>query len=560
MTHPSSETESDDRWYDNYFVITRWLRMRWKQKYVATIDHADVAQHVRSEGRLTSRYSFMVTMSCAIAMLGLLLSSPAVVIGAMLISPLMGPIMSLGFSLCLLDIRQMRKALEGVAAGVGLALAISWSIVSLSPLTDATPEILARTQPNFFDLLVAIFSGMAGGYAVVKRKGETIVGVAIATALMPPLAVVGFGLATGNGSIYGGAFMLFMTNLLAIALSVTLVAKFYGFGSQHGRKHTVWQTALIACVFGALSLPLGIALKNIAYQTYVTKTAKAAIGEYFGDGNSRISLFNISFPGEKHTTIDTVILTPSYKLDAQKNLQAALADKINAQVDLSLDQVVVAKNVIQKAETIPPVQSTAQSVLQPAANKNKHEDDISVALKAAAFFDTEFVKIDTQNKRATVYAKPSRGVNLSTLHQFESRMITRHPDWHIQAVPPAQPLPFIYLPVGKVEPAQAGLGTLEDIVWALNRWGAKSVVVVGFASTVGEMERFDNTSLAYRRARHIADLLEGAGITAEVRAEYRSFRQRRDERDNGTNSFQRVEIRLNQSVLQQQPSEESTTP
>lgn len=160
----------------------RRIRQWWYNKYVLSIDHEAVIQHVREEGRLTSRFSFMVTMACAIAILGLLLSSPAVVIGAMLISPLMAPIMSLGFSICLLDIQQMKKAIESVSVGVLLALLVSWMIVTLSPITDATPEIMARTQPNLFDLLIAIFSGLAGGYAVIKRKGETIVGVAL-----PPL-------------------------------------------------------------------------------------------------------------------------------------------------------------------------------------------------------------------------------------------------------------------------------------------------------------------------------------------------------------------------------------
>jgi uncharacterized hydrophobic protein (TIGR00271 family) len=212
----------------------------WKAKYVSDINHQDVAEYVRNEGIISSRYGFMVSMSCAIAILGLLLSSPAVVIGAMLISPLMSPIMSLGFSLSVLDFKQMKKSLEALVCGIIVALTISWLIVMFSPITDATPEILTRTQPNLFDLLVAIFSGLAGGYAVIKRKGETIVGVAIATALMPPLAVVGFGLATSNMSIAKGAFMLFMTNLFAISLSVTLMTKFYGFGGEHSPKHTAW--------------------------------------------------------------------------------------------------------------------------------------------------------------------------------------------------------------------------------------------------------------------------------------------------------------------------------
>jgi len=206
--------------------LWRQLRERMEQD----VNHPAVLSNVTEGGGLTPRFAFMAVMSCGIAILGLLQSSAAVVIGAMLISPLMGPIVQLGFSLCVVDFRMMGRSLLALLGGIGLALATAMLIVWLSPLREATGEILARTHPNLFDLLVALLSGLAGGYAVITRKGEAIVGVAIATALMPPLAVVAFGLATGDTAIAGGAFFLFMTNLLAIALSVTLIAKWYGSG------------------------------------------------------------------------------------------------------------------------------------------------------------------------------------------------------------------------------------------------------------------------------------------------------------------------------------------
>ena len=230
MTHMAEQkAPRRPEWYRR-LRVARWRGIR-------SIDHMEVVDHVHEEGGLSGRYLFMTAMSCGIAILGLLLSSPAVIIGAMLISPLMGPIMLMGFSLSILELKALRESIVSLAVGTGLALATSFLIVFLSPLTDVTPEILARTRPNFFDLLVAVFSGLAGGYAVIHRKGETIVGVAIATALMPPLAVVGYGLATAQFQLAGGAFFLYMTNLLAIALSVTVLSRFYGFGERHSPKH-----------------------------------------------------------------------------------------------------------------------------------------------------------------------------------------------------------------------------------------------------------------------------------------------------------------------------------
>lgn len=528
----------------------------WKAKYVSDINHHDVAEYVRSEGIISSRYGFMVSMSCAIAILGLLLSSPAVVIGAMLISPLMSPIMSLGFSLSVLDFKQMKKSLEALVCGMAVALTISWLIVMFSPITDATPEILARTQPNLFDLLVAIFSGLAGGYAVIKRKGETIVGVAIATALMPPLAVVGFGLATSNMSIAKGAFMLFMTNLFAISLSVTLITKFYGFGGEHSPKHTAWQLTLIASIFGILSLPLGVALKDIGYQTYITKITQSSIKEYFGEKQSRISQFNVKFNHNEGVTIDAVVLTPEYKSTAQNEIKTVLSQKTGEIINLSLDQVVVAQEIIKEANSKLVTENALVASSQTQSPRYSRIDEMTKALEQATFFPTEYIKVEIDSKVAYIQAKIAKGVTIATLRQFEEKLTERHPGWTIKVIPPFQSLPFVYYQVGSDKLLQTEQDKLSDILWVLNRWNITDVSVIGFASSAGELERFDNTSLAYRRATDVLSKIETNGIAANARAEYRSFRQLQDEKSYGNYSFQRVEIRLNQptEIAQLEPN------
>ncbi|MGH7021760.1 MAG: DUF389 domain-containing protein [Brevundimonas sp.] len=150
------------------------------------VDRGDVEAAVYDNGGLSGRYLMMTVISAAIAALGLMLSSPAVVIGAMLVSPLMGPIVALGFSLALLDWNRLKQSLTCLGVGMAVALAVAVLLTLLSPLKEPTSEILARTRPNFFDLLIAVFSGVAGAYAVIRQRGETIIGVAIATALMPP--------------------------------------------------------------------------------------------------------------------------------------------------------------------------------------------------------------------------------------------------------------------------------------------------------------------------------------------------------------------------------------
>ena len=173
-------------------------------------------------------YWLQVVLSISIATLGLILSSPAVVIGAMLISPLMGPIFGVGLALALGDFYLGLKSIINVVvsclASILLAALITWIL----PFHVATPEILARVEPTLLDLAVAVLSGLAGAI-VVCRGGSgggvtALPGVAVAVALMPPLGVVGFGIGSGwNWEIISGGGLLFLTNLVAIILSSVLV-------------------------------------------------------------------------------------------------------------------------------------------------------------------------------------------------------------------------------------------------------------------------------------------------------------------------------------------------
>lgn len=325
---------------------------RWRSRdIIGSVDHDAIVAYVLDSGVATPRYLFMTVMSCGIAILGLLQSSAAVVIGAMLISPLMGPIMQLGFSLCVVDFRMMRRALAALVIGTALALLVSFLIVRASPLREATNEILARTQPNLFDLMVAVFSGLAGAYAAITRKGETIVGVAIATALMPPLAVVGYGLAVGSAPIAGNAFFLFMTNLLAIALSVTLVAKWYGFGVRNSPQHTAWQAGLIALTFLVLAVPLGLALRDIAASTWAGNAARVEVEDYLKKYKGAIDGFHVDNRGEK-PQFNVVAIVPHYLPGAGIELERNIRARLGREVKVALHQTLEASDslVNQRAD------------------------------------------------------------------------------------------------------------------------------------------------------------------------------------------------------------------
>ena len=188
------------------------------QAYMRIFDSSDSAD---------LNYWLELSFSAGIATLGLVLNSPAVVIGAMLISPLIGPIMAAGLALAVGDLYLGIKSLLKLIASVAAALLISAFLVWILPLHNVTTEILKRTQPNLLDLGVALLSGFAGSLLMFRRGGDgasALPGVAIAVALMPPLCTTGFGFGVGlNWSIISGAALLFLTNLAAIVASAFLV-------------------------------------------------------------------------------------------------------------------------------------------------------------------------------------------------------------------------------------------------------------------------------------------------------------------------------------------------
>jgi uncharacterized hydrophobic protein (TIGR00271 family) len=524
----------------------RWTKILLRQ-LARTVDHEDVINHALEEGQMSGRFVFMVVMSCAIATLGLLLSSPAVIIGAMLISPLMGPIMLMGFSLSIFDFAAMRRAIFSLAWGVVAAIAISYLIVRLSPLSEATPEIIARTRPNFFDLLVAIFSGLAGGYATINRKGETIVGVAIATALMPPLAVTGYGLAVGAMGIAGGAFFLFMTNLLAIALSVTVLSRLYSFGSNHGRRSSLLQSAMIVCVFGALSIPLGLSLGDIAYESRAINTVKARLLMPFEDGESRISDVAVSFPRKQPIKIDATVLTKSLVPSAEASLATDLSSELGRPITINLAQVLVDEDKELEAEAFLRLADSSiaaplrmeMSKLQQYGQRQQTEAE----LRAAIPFQVAAADINADTHIATLIAKPQPGLTTISYRTLETGLASNFPDWTIAVVPPMGELPLIGFDNGNDTVSPSANALIDDILWVLGRWSVTEVEAVGFASTSGEVRQFDNRSLALRRARNIAMILEEKGLKASAIGEYRAYQQTTNEKQHGYQRYQTVLIR-----------------
>jgi uncharacterized hydrophobic protein (TIGR00271 family) len=422
--------------------------------------YADICE----SGGASGRYVMMSVLSAAIATLGLLLSSPAVVIGAMLISPLMSPIILLGFSFWTVDWSATRRALNSLVMGLGIALVVAVLLTWVSPLKEPTAEILARTRPNLFDLLVAAFSGLAGGYAVIRQRGETVIGVAIATALMPPIATIGFGIGTTNWTIALGSLLLFATNLIAIALAAAFMAALYGFHPKvrPGGANWVGRTAVVLVV-AALCVPLTVSLNSIAQESRATVAARAEIQKLFGDKARLTTLTVRSTNGGLQ--VGGLVATPIYIASAAADIEKRLAAVVGVKAHVSLDQV-----VLTDPERFAADQDQEQSPARPDPTAAAVQ-----ALRDAVPFPAQSIAYDPSTRQGFVLLDPASGLDIATSLKLEQGLRAREGLDQTVVVPPVQALAPVPVALAAGEPPQLASTAAADI-WALQRWRAPQVV------------------------------------------------------------------------------------
>lgn len=243
-----------------------WLRRTWETisatfPTLTTSEQHGIYQDLYRAAHPSIDFFILIALSAIISMFGLLQNSPAVIIGAMLVAPLMSPIISIAMSIVQGNPRLLRLSAGSTIQGIVLAIAVAVAVTFLFPAAIITSEIQARTQPNLLDLLVALASGAAGGYALGRKEvAAALPGVAIAAALVPPLAVVGYGTATAQLEVVGGALLLFTTNLIAIVFAAIVVFLLLGFRPLQTSHHANVRTGFFGTMLALLiiSIPLGM--------------------------------------------------------------------------------------------------------------------------------------------------------------------------------------------------------------------------------------------------------------------------------------------------------------
>lgn len=285
-----------------------------------------------------------------IACLGLNLNSTAVIIGAMLISPLMGPIIGMGLAVGRADLELLKRSLTNYGVSTVISVLTAALYFQLTPLTEAQSELLARTSPTLYDVLIALFGGAAGILALsTGGKGNVIPGVAIATALMPPLCTAGYGLAMGEWSFFFGACYLFFINTVFIALATYLGVRLLQFKPKQfvDKARLAVVNRYIAVIVVVTMLPAVYMTTQIIRQSVFENHVKQFVKQELNQPGTRI----LSEQADRETkTLDVVALgaaLPNEMIEAARQRLAdyQLADyQLNVIQGAQSDSLLLARN------------------------------------------------------------------------------------------------------------------------------------------------------------------------------------------------------------------------
>lgn len=330
---------------------------RYLDEKSSDVQHKDVIKELYERTDMTGSYVGALIFANLIALLGLLTNSVAVVIGAMLISPLMGPIFSLGLSFAMGHLVLARKAAKIIGISVLVTVIVAAVFTLFSPLKEATSEILARTRPNIYDLLVAIFAGAIGAIALCTRKNYlfTTTGIAIATAVIPPLSVVGYGIGTLQLGMAMGGFLLFFTNLVAIVISSDIVFMLLRFHSSMVEESSYplrLRLKILGVTLAVISIPLVTTLvtdlRALKLSKQIEQTLKINLNV---EGHSRLTGFSIKREEKEIKVLASVNTVGGIDTVTENKLKKELSSKSKRPIVLEIEQIVVKAGTIKQPET-----------------------------------------------------------------------------------------------------------------------------------------------------------------------------------------------------------------
>lgn len=351
----------------------KFLVKKFIERNASKINHEEVINTIVKESEISVGYFGFLIVANLIALLGLIQNSAPVIIGAMLISPLMGPILSFGYAFISGEKNIWWKSIKKLILSIFLTIVIAAIVTIFLPLKNITSEIISRTSPNFYDLLIAFLAGMAGAVALCTKKNYIIIasGVAISTAVIPPLSVTGFGIGIGSFKIASGSFGLFFTNAVAIIISTCIMFLLYGFKPRTitGADISALKRRItyLSIVLFIISIPLMYTLyKSVTDIKLRMNIEKILKQEFDKPGISRLSYFNLQ---KKTNSIDlyaTVNTTKYIQQDNIKTLEEKISKEIGYEVHFYIEQVKVQPGGLKEISIKEPriLQKTSPEIIQ----------------------------------------------------------------------------------------------------------------------------------------------------------------------------------------------------
>lgn len=367
------------------YPLLQLFNLRHDQDSPKVIDET-----VRESIALHGSNLWVLIFAIVIACIGLNMNSTAVIIGAMLISPLMAPIVGIGYGAGIKDYGLIKKSLRSFLYYVAIALFSSTVYFWVTPLTQADSELLARTTPSLWDVLIAFSGGAVGMIAATRRNSSNVIpGVAIATALMPPLCTAGYGLANGNWQFLGGALFLFLINTVFIAYATLLVVKLLRLPirTRVDIRAERWMRHMINLVVFATIIPSGYLAYRLVQQDYFTRTVHRIVQELHETPNMTILAKELNVADK---SIRITIGGSTEKSQVQHEIEQKL---INA--DIQDAQVIVQDLATQKIDI-----GTIQQNLRQELYDNTLKQ-LTISNEENARLTAQIQNLQTQQKHRT---------------------------------------------------------------------------------------------------------------------------------------------------------------
>lgn len=416
-----------------YFLTHRFNLQEDKAK------ETDIISSIRKNVDFRGANLWALIFAIFIASIGLNVNSTAVIIGAMLISPIMGPVMGIGLGIGINDLELVKKGGKNLLVATIIAVITSTIYFSITPLHEAQSELLARTSPSIWDVFIAFFGGMAGMVAASrKEKNNVIPGVAIATALMPPLCTAGFGLAMGNWLFFLGAVYLYFINSIFIAIATFLMARYLKlhrkiFEDQNVEKKVTRYVIIIGVITIIPSIFMAYRIVN---KSIFENNANKFVEEQFHFNNTQVVSKSFVYTGNIKRIdlllIGAVLDKPvidslrhqmnNYRL---RNVKLNIRQGMNAkqQLDLSQIKASILEDVFSSRQKADTVKLTPKRIL---VKDSVVLAELKVLYPAVSFFGvskiairrSDSLKTDTQMVALTHFAKPLRKADVIKLQQW----------------------------------------------------------------------------------------------------------------------------------------------